>query len=145
MYGALEPTNVDDNVQTVPARGHHEADGRGEPQQDAGAAGQVQRLQVQSRLKVRYLLLFYTARDILMMCPRSLLCGPRGERGTPGSYAGEREQALALLAAAKHLPSQLLSSQAEVKGKYCLDRLAFLFLTLNNQCRHVGSGCQDAG
>ena len=51
------------------------------------------------------------------MCPRSLLCGPRGERGPPGSYKGEREQALALLAAAKHLPSQLLSSQAEVKGK----------------------------
>ena len=33
------------NVQTVPARGHHEADGRSQPQQDAGAAQQVQGLQ----------------------------------------------------------------------------------------------------
>jgi len=45
-----------------------------------------------------------------------LWCGARGERGPPGSYSGEREHALALLSAAKHLPSQLLSSQAEVTG-----------------------------
>ena len=64
------------------------------------------------------------------MCPRSLLCGPRGESGPSGSYAGEREQAMALLAAAKHLPTQLLSSQAEVKGKCC--QLSSLLLKLIN-------------
>ena len=64
------------------------------------------------------------------MCPRSLLCGPRGERGPPGSYKGEREQALALLAAAKHLPSQLLSSKAEVKGK-CSELSSILLQLIN--------------
>ena len=49
---------------------------------------------------------------------RSLLCGARGEREL-GSYSGEREHALALLAAAKHLPSQLLSSPGETTGRHC--------------------------
>ena len=80
MYGALEPTNVDDNVQTVPTRGHHEADGRGEPQQDAGAAGEIQGLQVQSRLEVRYILHFYTARDIII-CVSGHCCVDPGVRG----------------------------------------------------------------
>ena len=37
--------NADKIVQTVSARGHYEADGRGQPKQDAGAAQQVQGLQ----------------------------------------------------------------------------------------------------
>ena len=84
MYVALELTNVDDNVQTVPARGHHEDDGRGEPQQDARAVGEVKGLQVQSRLKVRdiyFTFIVYTARDIIIMFVPGHCCVDPGVRG----------------------------------------------------------------
>ena len=78
--------NADKIVQTVSARGHYEADGRGQPKQDAGAAQQVQGLQGAGHQQVRVVSLIFFSSSEEHKIPNRASVGAKKVQSTQYKY-----------------------------------------------------------